>query len=235
MKETIGFAHRIRFETMIKVIVLLIAITANLHGGDCAIMEAMIEIDSDNFRMTSFLERFKKFIARSHTESSLDHESKWVNQLVHHNDTFQANYDFSRNLLTMMSSYSLLLNGTDQKISDVKITINFRFNQETNDKIILEDVHGDNVIPKIEYEKGRQFDYDDDEVDVGDEWCDTSNEECKSKKMRRSSFLGKLLSHIVEIVEPVIVAFIHIVINGVLGHVLATAFDHLYNGRLITI
>lgn len=116
----------------------------------------MIQIDSDNFRMTSFLERFKKFIARSHTESLVEHdECKWIKQLVHHNDTFQANYDFSRNLLTMISSYSLLLNGTEQKISDVKITINFRFNQETNDKIILEDVNSDNVIPKIGYEKVR--------------------------------------------------------------------------------
>lgn len=53
--------------------------------------------------------------------------------------------------------------------------------------------------------------------------------------MNRTSFLGKLLSPIVETVEPIIVAFIHIVVNGVLGHVLATAFDQLYNGRLITI
>lgn len=43
---------------------------------------------------------------------------------------------------------------------------------------------------------------------------------------------GQMLSFVIDVTEPIIIAFIHIIVNGVLGHVLTTAFDHFYQGRL---
>lgn len=96
--------------------------------------------------MTSILERFKKFIAHSHLNMGDQNEnSTSVDKFVQTNDSFKANYDFAQNLLTVDSSYSLLLNGTETKISDVKIIINFRFKQDSDERIILQDLHGDTV------------------------------------------------------------------------------------------
>lgn len=98
--------------------------------------------------MTSFLDRFKNFIALSHDQQGNSDENRTIDKFVQHNDSFQANYDFAKNLLTIGSSYSLLINGTDKKISDVKIIINFKFKQDSNERIILEDLYG-NAVPKI--------------------------------------------------------------------------------------
>lgn len=128
---------------------IFLLLTIYLPTQDCAILEATIKIESDNIQITSFLDRFKKFIAHSHIhEGNTDENSTIVDKFVQHNDSFQANYDFAQNLLSIGSSYSLIENGTEKKISDVKIILSFRFKQDSHEKIVLEDLHG-NALPRI--------------------------------------------------------------------------------------
>lgn len=205
-----------------KTIISIFILATNFSVQECAIMEATIQIESDSIQMTSFLDRFKNFIASSHDQQKNSEENRTIDKFVQHNDSFQANYDFAKNLLTIGSSYSLLINGTDKKISDVKIIINFRFKQDSNERIILEDLYG-NAIPII----GVQPRFYKEEI-----VHDIVEEKFEEVSYSYFSLPGQMLSFVIDITEPVIIAFLHIIVNGVLGHVLTTAFDHFYQGRV---
>lgn len=109
-------------------------------------LAAWVQVTSENIQVSSLLERFKMFIALSHN-FSFNKKNKLENNTIttpflYHNDSFQANYDFSQNLLTIQSKFNLLENPTQEKISDVKISINYKFDHHPKRNILIADLYG---------------------------------------------------------------------------------------------